>query len=80
MTEINIFGCFTIGVLVGVIFFFVGAAVGTNSTAEECNERLEFNDALCELECALEESVLNTLEYYEKECPEAYNKIMGMSE
>jgi hypothetical protein len=61
------------------IFFIIGFVVvgvtGGNMVVEKCNQQYEFQNALCDLQCDLSDTIMNTLEYYEENCPEIANKI-----
>ena len=50
----------------GSIGYIKGTLDGANLLVEKCNEQYVFQNQLCDLECKLQDSVLNTLEYYEK--------------
>ena len=67
-------------VILGLIFGFInGGVYGHNVIVEKCNTQTEITNNLCDLECELQDSVLNTLEYYEKRCPNVGMDISTMS-
>lgn len=63
----------------GSIGYIKGTLDGANLMVDECNSQYEYQITLCDLECELHSSILNTLEYYEKRCPNVGMDISTMS-
>jgi len=66
-------------IIFGSIGYVKGTLDGANLVVDKCNAQYEFQNQLCDLECELQDSVLNTLEYYEKRCPNVGMDISTMS-
>jgi len=63
----------------GSIGYIKGTLDGANLMVDKCNSQYEYQNQLCDLECELQDVVLNTLEYYEKRCPNVEMDISTMT-
>ena len=74
----HLFWIIPVTIIVSMILaFFFGASYTWNMMAEKCNAQYEVANALCDIECSMNEGALNMWEYYEKRCPDVYIELQS---